>query len=332
MRLVALLATAAVLAGCAGLRDEPPEYRNPLLHSEFADPAVLRAPDGTFYAYATQGAPAGRMLNIQVARSKDLVRWEHRGDALPDKPAWGAGKQWFWAPHVLYDAQLRTYFMYYSAEPDGHRGKCLAVATAAHPEGPFVDSGRPLQCGGGIEHIDPMAFDDPATGRRLLYWGSGGMPIRVQELAPDRLRFAEGSAPTALVHAGPRAYRRLVEAAWVSYRDGWYYLFYSGDRCCTVPARYAVMVARSRAALGPFEDREAAILEASDAWHAPGHCAVVDDDAGTAWMLYHAMDANRTDRARLLLMDSVHWRDGWPQITGPSTSARAPRAGPTRLP
>ena len=53
--------------------------------------------------------------------------------------------------------------MYYSAEPDNARGKCLAVATARAAAGPFVDSGRPLLCGEAHEHIDPMAFDDPQS-------------------------------------------------------------------------------------------------------------------------------------------------------------------------
>jgi arabinan endo-1,5-alpha-L-arabinosidase len=41
--------------------------------------------------------------------------------------------------------------------------------------------------GPSFEHIDPMAFDDPQTGKKLLYWGSGFRPIKVRELAKDRL-------------------------------------------------------------------------------------------------------------------------------------------------
>ena len=40
------------------------------------------------------------MLNIQVARSADLVGWTRLGDALPAKPAWASQTQDFWAPHV----------------------------------------------------------------------------------------------------------------------------------------------------------------------------------------------------------------------------------------
>src|SRR4051812_28502749 len=193
------LAAEAALASHGGT---PASYRNPVIDADFPDPAVLRAADGFYYVYATQSMRDGHMLNIQIARSRDLVRWERLGDALPVKPSWASRTQDFWAPHVVEHGG--RFYLYYSAKPDAaltdaSRGLCLAVATADRPEGPFTDSGRPLQCGEGFVNIDPMAFDDPATGRRLLYWGSGFRPIKVQELAPDRISFAPGSRPIALV-------------------------------------------------------------------------------------------------------------------------------------
>jgi arabinan endo-1,5-alpha-L-arabinosidase len=324
---IALLAMA--LAACAPLADFGRTYINPVLDRDFPDPAVLRAPDGWHYTYATQGADARGSYNIQVARSRNLVDWEHLGDALPVKPAWSA-KQAFWAPHVLHDAQRATYFMYYSAEPDDARGKCLAVATSSSPRGPFADSGAPLLCGQGIEHIDPMAFDDPHTGRRLLYWGSGRMPIKVQELAEDRLGFAPGSTPSDLLFPDDREYRSLIEGAWVRYRDGFYYLFYSGDRCCSKAPRYAVMVARARDALGPYEELAGTsgrpvIVEGTETWIAPGHNSVVTDDAGDDWILYHAFRANGP-RARVMLLDRLEYRDGWPRLVGQRPSSRPQRA------
>lgn len=326
MRSLALSALAfALLAGCASV-PEPRSYENPVLARDFPDPAVLRAPDGTFYAYATQATVDGRAVNVQVARSADLVRWEYLGDALPAKPSWAATTQKFWAPHVL-RADGR-YFLYYSAQPDGAKGLCLAVATAGRPEGPFVDSGRPMLCGEGIEHIDPMAFDDPKTGARLLYWGSGKEPIRVQELAADRLGFAPGSAPRELLGADGRPYRSLIEAAWVVYREGRYYLFYSGDRCCSRNPRYAVLVARSHHATGPFEELAGPILAAGNGWMAPGHAAIATDDAGRDWLLYHAARSGQDWFPRLLLLDLLEWKDGWPSIEEGRPS-RSSRAGPS---
>ena len=231
-----------------------------------------------------------------------------------------------------------AYYLYYSAKPDAaltdeSRGLCLAVATSDRPEGPFRDIGRPLQCGPGFVNIDPMAYDDPATGKRLLYWGSGFGPIKVQELAPDRLSFAPRSAPIDLIPVvkseDPNEYQRLIEGAWVIRRGDYYYLFYSGDNCCGPKAHYAVMVARSRSATGPFETRAAAtgaptsvILEREGLWVAPGHNAIVQDAKGDDWMLYHAVDSRRprskpgddVNTRRIMLLDRIVWKDGWPRV------------------
>ena len=348
---LAALALIAMTTGCAApLARDRPNYANPVIDSDFPDPATLTTRDGTTYVYATQGVNnGGAMFNIRVAKSTDLVRWTMLGDALPVKPVWASRTQDFWAPHV--HAADGHYFLYYSAKPDAalrdpKRGLCLAVATAERPEGPFTDSGKPLLCGPGFVNIDPMAFDDPATGKRLLYWGSGFEPIKVQELGPDRMSFAPGSAPINLVatikNDDPANYQRLIEGAWVVRRGGYYYLFYSGDNCCGPKAHYAVMVARSRSATGPFETLAAAtgapnsvILKANTAWVAPGHNAIVTDAAGDDWIVYHAVDARRTrakdsdevNTRRIMLIDRLEWVDGWPRVAGGSPSSR-PRPAP----
>ena len=132
---VFLAATGCATAGPGGPVPASPStgYENPVFDSDFPDPAILRATDGFYYVYGTQGESEGRMLNIQLARSSDLVHWTRLGDALPVKPAWASQTQDFWAPHVAeHDG---TYFLYYSAKPDSaltdtSRGLCLAVATA----------------------------------------------------------------------------------------------------------------------------------------------------------------------------------------------------------
>jgi len=324
-------AAAAARAPAEGL------YTNPVLDADFPDPAVILAPDGYYYAYGTQTLRGEHWINIQVARSADLVHWDHLGDALPEKPVWARTTQDFWAPSVIYDGS--TYFMYYSATPDIYerheRGHGLAVATSASPAGPFEDIGKPLLLGTGFEFIDPMAYDDPATGKHLLYWGSGFQPIRVQELGPDRMSFAAGSRPIDLIWPNPvkGAFPRLVEASWVLLHEDFYYLFYSGDNCCGPDAEYGVMVARSPSATGPFETLEEAkgvphslMLFKSERWLAPGHNTIVTDKAGQVWIVYHAIDVNRPrqrqedeiNSRRILLIDKVEWRDGWPHVGTPS--------------
>ena len=334
-RLFAAAAAAFLaLASCAAPQQQlaSAAYANPVIDTDFPDPAVLKASDGYYYAYATQTERDGKWLNLQVARSRDLTHWDLLGDALPVKPRWASKTQDFWAPDVVRNGS--RYIMYYSAKPDTadeRHGLCLAVASADRPEGPFTDMGKPLLCGEDFVNIDPMAFDDPATGKRLLYWGSGFKPIKVQELAADGTSFAPATAPKDLVFPNPvkDQFPVLVEGAWVERRDGWYYLFYSGDNCCGTKANYAVMIARSRSAMGPFETLEQAegtprsiILGKRGNWIAPGHNSIARDENGQDWILYHAVDVRRprakaTDEVntrRVMLVDRIEWRNGWPVV------------------
>ena len=332
------IAALFALGSCpAAAQPSRATYTNPVLDADFPDPTVIRAPDGYYYGYATQTQRGGKWVNIQLARSTDLVHWRYYGDALPAKPGWAAKTQDFWAPHVQRDG--RRYILYFSAKPDTsdeRHGMCLGVATAHSPLGPFVDIGRPLLCGTAFVNIDPMAFDDPATGKHLLYWGSGFEPIKAQELAPDRLGFAPGTAPKQLVSPNPvkDTFPVLIEGSWMIRHGGYYYLFYSGDNCCGPKANYAVMVARSRSATGPFETLEQAtgkahsiILEKRGQWIAPGHNSIATDAAGQDWIVYHAVDTRRprekpTDELntrRVMLIDRIQWKSGWPIIDGPSS-------------
>lgn len=314
----------------------PTEYANPVIGTDFADPTVLRAVDGWWYAYSTEQLTTERMANIQAARSRDLVRWELLPDALPTKPPWAQTTRDFWAPGAI-EAGGRSY-LYFAALHDSRTGMCLGVAVADNPAGPFTPEVEPLRCeGGGFINIDPMAFDDPATGTPYLYWGSAGSPILVQELAADRVSFAPNSEPIEVLAPDPTArYEDLIEAPWVLERDGVYFLFYSGDYCChpTEP-EYAVMIARADSPTGPFERRhnDHALLEANDMWLGPGHNAIVTDGAGDDWIVYHAIDPDHPFQPaidavrRPMLIDRLTWNNGWPEL-----AAGGPTSGPQPAP
>lgn len=304
------------------------QITNPVLDQNFPDPTVIRA-NGKFYAYATNSSINGSLLHIQVAVSTDLQHWKIIGDALPKKPVW-ADKD-FWAPHVLYDSTLQKYVLFYSGESiDKKTGKCLGVAFSDTPEGPFTDKGTPLICGKGFVNIDPFAFIDPATGKKLLYWGSGFAPIRVQEMADDWKSFKPGSSPKNLVYPGKEhTYDRLIEGAWVHMHQGKYYLFYSGDNCCGAEAHYAVMVARSDHAMGPFktlgevsETGNSVILHKYGKWLAPGHNSVFKNKEGQTYMAYHAIYRDQDNRnGRVFCISPLYFENGWPKVdTGISRS------------
>lgn len=300
----------------------------PALDTDFPDPSVLAEPvDGWWYAYATQHTTEERWCHVQVARSRDLAAWEHLGEAL-ERPAWSR-TQWecAWAPHVV--AHDGRFLMYYSAMPDDRSGMWLSVAATDRPEGPFRDV-APLVRDTGYVAIDPMVFRDPGSGRWLLYWGGDYAPIRAVELFVDGLSVAPDAKPVDILAPFPgRRYERLVEGPIVVLRDGWYVLLYSGDVFGGDEPDYAVLAARSRSPLGPFErlgdvrrlpDRSSAILESSVDRLALGHCSVVTGQDGVDRIAYHAIDPDdRWNRGvrfvrRKFYLDRLLWHDGWPVV------------------
>ncbi|WP_170971007.1 glycoside hydrolase family 43 protein [Ilyomonas limi] len=303
-------------------------HHNPVLDIDFPDPTVINV-NSTFYAYATQSEHNGKMVNIQLASSKDLFNWTYIGDALPNKPAWANRTQDFWAPHVLYDTTLHKYVLFFCAKSnDTTTDKGIGVAFADNPEGPFVPKDSPLIVGKGFKDIDPMAMIDPATGKKLLYWGSGFQPIQVQELTNNWTAFKPGSTAVAVVFPHTENnYTNLIEGGWIDVYKGKYYLYYSGDNCCGSKANYAVMVARATNAFGPFErlgeangKGSSVILEKDSTWLAPGHNSIVADNKGNRWIAYHAIPANKSKTSedhyikRVLCIEPLRYVNGWPVV------------------
>ncbi|GJG85697.1 arabinan endo-1,5-alpha-L-arabinosidase [Gemmatimonadetes bacterium T265] len=354
----AVLTLAACGGGSGGSGGTPPpptqpsgpsatQYVNPVLNADFPDPGVVKASDGSYYAYATQTTG----IHIQLSHSTDLVTWSTPGEALPVRPTWASQSQNFWAPDVAL-RENNTYVMYFSAEVDPDKRPspgddfCVGMATATNPGGPFTDVGHPVVCGSGATTIDPQGFDDPQTGKRYLFWGSDFAPIQVQELsATDRSTFAAGTAPAPVV--SPRAgqpYENLVEGAWMTYHAPYYYLFYSGGNCCVQfgPVAYAVMVARAPSPTGPFEFLRTSangpttpVLAASASWIGPGHNAVVMA-GGADWMLYHAIDVTHPTlpggnvSRRALLLDKITYQaNGWPVVGPAGMPTNTPQTRPT---
>lgn len=332
-----LLLIGIIVSWSACLAQQRPDaktvvYQNPVWDYNFPDPTVISTPNGDFYAYGTQGAFKGESAHIQVAHSRDGVNWKWLGDALPKKPGWASASRNFWAPHVLYDSLRKRYVLYYAAQSDADSiGMCIGVAVSSVPQGPFQDIGTPLVCGKGFEAIDPMAFEDPVSGKHYLYWGSDFKPIRVRELSAGWTSFVPGTkVETALYPDRDHDYDKLVEGPWVIYHKGYYFLFYSGDNCCGLKAHYAVMVARSKHPEGPFiryseanGTKSSVILQANKRWMAPGHNSVAMDHAGNLWMYYHAIGReqfNHGNYSRVMLRDLIRFKNGWPVVAGGSPS------------
>ncbi len=305
----------------------PGLYHNPVYPGDFPDPSVIRVGD-SFYAVttSTDWAPFFPMF-----RSTDLVRWTIVGHVFAERPAWCVGN--FWAPDLAeYDGR---FFVYYTARrADGTL--CVAVASADRPEGPYADHGPLVDQRYGS--IDAMAAEDE-LGDRWLLWKEDGnsvgepTPLWAQPLAPGGTTLR--GEPIELFRNDQPWEAHVVEAPHVIRRDGWFYMFYSGNACCGEDCAYAVGVARSHSLTGPWEKHAGnPILAGNDAFRCPGHGAPVSDADGRWFYLYHAYEHARDGVfvGRQLCLDAIEWSaDGWPSINrgrGPSRHASAPFGTP----
>jgi arabinan endo-1,5-alpha-L-arabinosidase len=62
-------------------------------------------------------------------------------------------------------------------------------------------------------------------------------------------------------------------------------------------------------------------------WLAPGHNSVITDDANQDWIVYHAIavDPSLKSKGRIMLIDRLHYRNGWPFVETKSPGVkRAP--------
>jgi arabinan endo-1,5-alpha-L-arabinosidase len=303
---------------------EATDYKNPLVAYNLPDPTIIAA-DNKFYAYTTQTV-FGHLIHIPVLASRDLIDWRFVGDALDELPPWANGAHSdTWAPDIVkVDGH---YNMYFAERLKGGGRMGIALATSTRPTGPFQVQGDPLMQHRGYIDIDPFVFRD-SRDRLLMYWGSDGAPIRVRELSSDGTTFV-GKARAVLAPSSASGYEALVEGPSLIEHSGFYYLFYSGNRCCGKEAHYAVLVARSRSPLGPFlRASRNPIIAANGYFNAPGHGTVFHDESGADFILYHAMERSDRNFNRYLMLDRIHWRRGWPVVNAGKGPTRAPQLRP----
>lgn len=336
-----LLITLAVAAPTGAARPEPvgsaeAGYRNPVSTAppaSFADPSVIRGRDGFWYSYTTA-------RNITIQRSRDLVSWEPAGTVFTDttRPEWFRSTSGIWAPDVSWlEGRYVLTFSAIDTAVAPNPNRSIGVASAPTPTGPWVADPAPVIPPGtwqpfpdepprmqGI--IDSELFTAP-DGRRYLYYGGFNGGIFVQEV--DRQVEQRIGAPVRV------AAEDGFEAAYVVYRDGWYWLFYSTGNCCSGPnSGYTVLAARSKSPRGPFVDRIGARADSDypggtpvltpngNTWVGTGHSTQATDAAGQDWLLYHGIDrqrpwddpATQAPLVRSMLADRLDWIDGWPVV------------------
>lgn len=290
------------------------------------DPAIIRGDDGWFYVYST-----GR--GIKVHKSRDLVFWQSAGTVMPyPVPAWAVqkvpGANAVWAPDISY--HNGRYWLYYSVSTFGSQRSLIGLMSnlSLNPSDSkynWIDHGPVVESFPGknsYNAIDPAAFTDQQD-RRWLVWGSYWGGIKMTQLDPETGKCIDEKN---LITVACRPQVKAIEAPYIIYRMGYYYLFVSFDFCCDgVNSTYKVMVGRSRDVKGPYLDyngndmKQGAgtlVIAGYDQWRGPGHNSVINKD-GSDYMVLHTYDAREKGRRNLQIREMIWSGDGWPLVLEP---------------
>jgi len=303
----------------SGLPAPKPPYFNPVIPYDCPDPGILKGAEDFYYAVCTGGS-------FPIRSSRDLILWSDTGAAvLPaGKPAWAANGFRNWAPELH---RVGAQYVAYFTSVNGADVLSIGAAAANDPLGPYTETPGPL-----VEHplgvIDATYIED-GGGRYLIYkidGNSQGMatPMFIRQLGEDGLGFV-GEPVQVLVNDANSWEGGVVEAPWVVARDGFFYMFYSGN---VYDHRYRTGVARSVSVLGPYEKLGPPILANNEVWVGPGHGSVIPV-GGIDYLVYHAWrnkgDGTNDPGGRMVLVDRIFYENGWPRIGDgtPSSSRQA---------
>lgn len=278
------------------------EYVNPIIFADYSDPDVVASPDGrTFYMTASsfQCAPG-----LPILKSTDLVNWSvvnYAVDAVPPvdfytgEPRHGKG---IWAPCIRYhDGE---YYIYWG-DPDFG----IYMVKASDPEGRWSEP-QLVQQGRGL--IDPTPLWDEDGRAYLAYARAASRSgfnsiVTVSEMAPDGTRLI---GRPRIVFDGNDGVNHTIEGPKLYKRDGYYYIL--------APAGGVVdgwqLALRSKNIYGPYE-KKIVMARGNTAVNGPHQGGLVTTAAGEDWFI-HFQD--RGLYGRVLHLNPVEWRGGWPVI------------------
>lgn len=333
--LVSLFTATFSLSGCGKVPESPGKetevpvyYRNPIVEKDMADPHIIKH-ESTYYIFSTGG---------KIHKSTDTIAWTEVEGGVNIKPVWGTKGAGFWAPDIVKIGN--KFVLYYSLSTWGDANPGIGVATADSPEGVWTDHGKLFTSSeiGVNNSIDPSVFIGQDN-RVYMIWGSFRGLFGV-ELTADGLGLMNGidyARDNKVLIAGEVGEwdGATFEAAYVIYKDGFYYLFASSGTCCDgLKSTYHVKLGRSTTPLGDYRDSTGAsmkgrnvghlVLGGNDSLMGPGHNSVFIDDKGDYFIVYHTWkNVDGVGKGRYLALDRLVWTDGWAQVKNKMPSVKA---------
>jgi len=284
------------------------------------DPSMAK--DGNSYYLFSTGD------RIPIRTSNDLHSWKSIGSVFQAIPDWAAadipGATNIWAPDISY--YKGEYRLYYAISTFGSNRSDIGLATNStlDPRSPnyrWIDRGKVMESlhSDDWNAIDPNFVVDKEGGQWLVF-GSfwGGIKL---------VKLDAATGKPASVHPSPLslAYRpedpHAIEAPYIVFHKGYYYLFASFDFCCRgAGSTYNVRVGRSASITGPYVDQKGVammdgggtlILTGTNRWAGPGGQSIFHDTNEQWWIVYHSYDGYLGGTPTLRVNPLV-WDGGWP--------------------
>ena len=287
--------------------------------NQIHDP-MLTEETGKYYVFSTG-------TGIPIHCSDDFTTWDLCSAVFFGLPTWvkeavpGVGD--LWAPDISFFNS--KYYLYYAASTFGDNKSVIGLATnktldKTSPDYAWQDEGLVIasEHGDDWNAIDPNFVVDTA-GQPWLVFGSFWSGIKLIKL-DETGKPSQGD--TTLYSLARRSSPGAVEAPFIVFREGYYYLFVSFDQCCKgVNSTYNMRVGRAKEIVGPYLDKEGVpmlegggslVLEGSQRWKGPGHNAVFQHE-GQDFLVYHAYDAEMVG-IPFLRLEPLTWVTGWPTL------------------
>jgi arabinan endo-1,5-alpha-L-arabinosidase len=278
------------------------------------DPTVVKTPGGSYIAAYTGE-------NIQLKQSSDRTTWRNVGAAFPNGAPWTTsytnGDKSLWAPDISY--RNGQYYMYYAASSFGSSKSAIFLATSSTGlSGSWTNQGLVLESTASSNYnaIDPNLVVD-AAGKWWLTFGSFWSGIKI---VPLNASTGKPSSSTLTSIAYRPSNGNAIEAPFIHYVGGYYYLWVSFDLCCKGAAStYNIRVGRSKNVNGPYVDKAGVdmmkgggtqLMSTHGSIHGPGHNAVfTDTDADV--LVYHYY---RDNGDAMMGINLIRYDSGWPVI------------------
>lgn len=320
------------------------EWRMDRKDPDAHDPVMAKGEDGRYYCFTTG-------MNVGVISSDDMVEWRRENSALKETPAWAVDtvpgyRGHTWAPDISYHNGL--WHLYYSCSTFGKNGSAIghAVNKTLDPESPdfgWEDKGMVIASHRRIDNwnaIDPNLIVDK-KGQPWMTFGSFWDGIQLVKLSKDDFQTPETKPVTIARRLGRKlslketndeknwtkegnnvieAGENAIEAPFIFYHDGYYYLFVSFDYCCRgEKSTYKTVYGRSKKVEGPYLDKNGTPMEfgggtrlygPDEDYFGVGHNSAYEWD-GKCYFVSHAYVKEKNGGAKLFIRPLNFDKKGW---------------------